>query len=214
MQLEGEREASKAGNQFSVQVEEERRRMWNTDPSTSCRELTISDLYTFKDEARETVKKRWVEQGIWNHKWNYYTIGRWKDEEPLGLESKSETETSPSSGFFGATRQVNRDSQRATPRSDGLRSGKLYGSVNVRALVYTTSVSTKYQWNVNESKLNPRVEKMLMPLISIHERTRMSRTPGPSEGFGRRGEVYYLGCRANMKSHLKRKPPLVLLLVK
>ena len=47
-----------------------------------------SDLYTFQEEAREMVKKRWVEQGIWNNKWNYYTIGRWKHEEPLELESE------------------------------------------------------------------------------------------------------------------------------
>jgi hypothetical protein len=50
-------------------------------------------LYTFREEARETVKKRWVEQGIWSDKWNYYAIGRWKHEQPLELESESETDT-------------------------------------------------------------------------------------------------------------------------
>jgi hypothetical protein len=64
MQLAGEHEASEPRKQFSAQVEEERRRIWNADPSTSWRELTLADLYTFQEEASETVKKRWVEQGI------------------------------------------------------------------------------------------------------------------------------------------------------
>ncbi|KAH6704341.1 hypothetical protein BKA61DRAFT_636107 [Leptodontidium sp. MPI-SDFR-AT-0119] len=92
MQLAGEREASEPDKQFRAQVEEDRRRIWNAEPRTGWMEIT-SDLYTFQEEARETVKKRWVEQGIWNNKWNYYTIGRWKHEEPLELESESETET-------------------------------------------------------------------------------------------------------------------------
>lgn len=64
IQLVGEADASKPRKQFSAQVEEERRRIWNTDPSTSWREITLADLYTFKEEAREKVKKRWVKQGI------------------------------------------------------------------------------------------------------------------------------------------------------
>ncbi|KAF2188142.1 hypothetical protein K469DRAFT_724733 [Zopfia rhizophila CBS 207.26] len=43
--------------------------------------------------AYENVKKRWVEQGIWNDKWNKTASGRWKHEEPLELESESETDT-------------------------------------------------------------------------------------------------------------------------
>jgi hypothetical protein len=93
MQLAGECEASEPRNQFSTQVEEERRRTWNADPSTNWRELTLADLYTFKEEASETVKKRWVEQGIWNDKWNKFAFGRWKHEEPLELESGSETDS-------------------------------------------------------------------------------------------------------------------------
>jgi hypothetical protein len=92
MQLAGEREASEPRKQFRAQVEEERRRIWNAEPRMGWMEIT-SDLYTFQEEARETVKKRWVEQGIWNNKWNYYTIGRWKHEEPLELESESQTDT-------------------------------------------------------------------------------------------------------------------------
>ena len=93
MQLAGEREASEPHEQFAAQVEEERRRIWNADPSTSWRELTLADLYTFKEEASETVRKRWVEQGIWNDKWNQFAYGRWKHEEPLEPESESETDS-------------------------------------------------------------------------------------------------------------------------
>jgi hypothetical protein len=52
-----------------------------------------------EEEAIETVKKRWVEQGIWKDKWDetaagrYRNIGPWKLEEPLELESESETDT-------------------------------------------------------------------------------------------------------------------------
>ncbi|KAI4119823.1 MAG: hypothetical protein LQ338_002157 [Usnochroma carphineum] len=48
---------------------------------------------TFRNEARETVKRRWVEQGIWNNKWNEFASGRWKHEEPLELESESQTDS-------------------------------------------------------------------------------------------------------------------------
>ncbi len=90
MQLAGEREASKPHKQFSAQVEEERRRIWNADPRTTWIKINPGDS-TFKKEACETVKKRWVEQGIWNNKWNQFAYGRWKHEEPLELESDLET---------------------------------------------------------------------------------------------------------------------------
>lgn len=92
MQLAGEREASKPHKQFSAQVEEERRRLWNADPSTSWIKINGADT-TFEEEASETVKKRWVEQGIWSSKWNQFAYGRWKHEEPLELESESETDS-------------------------------------------------------------------------------------------------------------------------
>lgn len=64
IQLFQEYNASELHKQFSAQVEEKRRQIWNTDPSTSWRELTLADLYTFKEEASKTVKKHWIEQGI------------------------------------------------------------------------------------------------------------------------------------------------------
>ena len=91
-QLGLERRASKPYHQFEHQREEERRRIWNADPRTSWIKINPGDG-TFKEEASETVKKRWVEQGIWNNKWNQFASGRWKHEEPLELESESETDT-------------------------------------------------------------------------------------------------------------------------
>jgi hypothetical protein len=122
MQLAQEHEASEPDIQFSAQVDEERRRIWNTDPRTSGSELTFADLYIFREEACEAVKKRWVEQGIWNDKWNYFTIGRWKHEEPLELESESETDTEaesprPSFGLIGVPQKPTQPKPRR-PKSD------------------------------------------------------------------------------------------------
>ncbi|KAI9776852.1 MAG: hypothetical protein M1839_009300, partial [Geoglossum umbratile] len=52
MRLAGEAEASKPREQFSAQVEDERGRIWNADPSTSWIEINPGDG-TFKEEARE-----------------------------------------------------------------------------------------------------------------------------------------------------------------
>lgn len=68
MQLAGEREASEPHNQVAAQVGEERRRIWNANPNTNWMSMPPGD--TLITEARETVKKRWVEQDIWNDKWN------------------------------------------------------------------------------------------------------------------------------------------------
>lgn len=92
IQLGLEADASKPHEQFSAQIEEERRRIWNADPSTSWIKINPGDT-TFEKEARETVKKRWVEQGIWSDKWNQFALGKWKHEEPLNLESESERES-------------------------------------------------------------------------------------------------------------------------
>ena len=55
--------------------------------------------------AAERVKKSWIEQGILKDEWKnrYSPSGRWKHEEPLKLESESETdsEVEPGSIFTG-----------------------------------------------------------------------------------------------------------------
>ena len=100
-QLSTEWVASQPYYQFSDQVEEERRRMWRADPRTSWMTINPGDQI-FKKEAHETVKKSWVEQGIWNKNWSQFALGRWKHEEPLELESESETDSEgkPPSIFF------------------------------------------------------------------------------------------------------------------
>lgn len=53
--------------------------------------------YTFFDIARKNVKRRWVEQGIWNDKWEEEGLRRWKHEEPFEPESESETDSAAES---------------------------------------------------------------------------------------------------------------------
>jgi hypothetical protein len=57
--------------------------------------------------AQENVKKRWVEQGIWNDKWDQFAAGRWKHEEPLEseLSTPSAAESSPPVLLFSKQRQ-------------------------------------------------------------------------------------------------------------
>ena len=89
-QLARDRMASEPYEQFSHQIDEEEKRVFEANldgiyhiPVGSC-PATI---------ARKNVKKRWVEQGIWSNKWNQFALGRWKHEEPLELDSESVTDT-------------------------------------------------------------------------------------------------------------------------
>lgn len=83
------RAASVPLQQFEAQKDEETRRIWNINPRTN--RISKSKIIiggTEEKEAIETVKKRWVEQGIWKDKWDEMTDGRymnvgWKHEEPL-----------------------------------------------------------------------------------------------------------------------------------
>jgi hypothetical protein len=47
----------------SLLEKEERERTWKVDPRTSWMSIGIRDT-VFENDARETVKKRWIEQGI------------------------------------------------------------------------------------------------------------------------------------------------------
>jgi hypothetical protein len=98
-----EAEASTPSEQFSAQIEEERRRIWVADPGANWINIYGGDT-TFREQAREIVKNRWVEQGIWNNKWNVFAFGRWKHEEPLELEPepklKVDIEVEPSNPIF------------------------------------------------------------------------------------------------------------------
>lgn len=90
-QLIRERRASLPREQFSAQIDEEMRRVWNADPRTSwMSQMPIGG--PVEENAIKTVKNRWIEQGIWNNKWNEMASGRWKHEEPLELESETDTD--------------------------------------------------------------------------------------------------------------------------
>jgi hypothetical protein len=91
-----DRRASLPRKQFYAQVNEEMRRMWNTDPETSWMSWSgMPTGGTLEKLAIGAVKSCWEEQGIWRDKWDemaagyYMNVGRWKHEEPLELESES-----------------------------------------------------------------------------------------------------------------------------
>ncbi|PGH29544.1 hypothetical protein GX50_07714 [[Emmonsia] crescens] len=96
--LMNERRASLPYYQFQAQTQEERDRIIQADIDGTDR-APIGVL--FDDLARERVKKQWVEQGIWNEKWNAIVHGwlgamndgRWKHEEPLVIDSESDSES-------------------------------------------------------------------------------------------------------------------------
>ena len=99
VQLGRERRASEPYHQFEHQVSDEKKQIMEASLNRTQR-LRVGDD---PDKiASENVKKRWVEQGIWNSKWNQFASGRWKHEEPLELESESETdsEAGPSPPLF------------------------------------------------------------------------------------------------------------------
>ena len=91
--------ASYPSNQFETQVSQERDRIFEANKNRTCRVPVGTDFYEL---AEENVKNRWVEQNIWNEKWgnenpfnNGRPWGRWKHEELLEPESKSEAGTEP-----------------------------------------------------------------------------------------------------------------------
>ena len=84
-QLVQEYSASQPWQQFSDQTGEEVERVTKASLAKICRIPSGSDALTI---ARDNIKKIWVEQGIWNDKWDMLANGLWKHEEPLELESE------------------------------------------------------------------------------------------------------------------------------
>jgi hypothetical protein len=125
-----ERAASLPLQQFEAHVDEEKKRIWNANPRTSWMdESHIAIAGTEEKQAIETVKKRWVEQGIWKDKWDemaagrYRNIGKWKHEEPLELEPESETDMEaesppPTLSIFSIPQKPSQPKPRR-PKSDG-----------------------------------------------------------------------------------------------
>jgi hypothetical protein len=114
--------------------------------------------------------------------------------------------------YLKSNRSRNRDGRRAMTRSGGLRSDESYGSGNVKPHVHIISSFIRYRRSASESKMNPPMGKVLTLPTSTRGCTKMSRTPGQSEGFGIGDGAYYLGCRGSMKSFLRRRPLMVLFL--
>ena len=110
-QLIEARRASIPRKQFLDQCKEESKRVLK---GIKDRTLDITIGTNFHQLARDNVKKRWVEQGIWNDKWNKMADGCWKHEEPLELESESETKPR---GLFSFSVEQLRSKQRQ-PKSD------------------------------------------------------------------------------------------------
>lgn len=89
VQLQLERDASLPYEQFGAQRREEEERIIGAHRSRTHRLAAGTDIYQL---AYKNVKQRWVEQGIWNDKWNRMASGRWKHEETLELKSELEAQ--------------------------------------------------------------------------------------------------------------------------
>ncbi|KAI9835506.1 MAG: hypothetical protein M1837_003708 [Sclerophora amabilis] len=124
-----ERAASFPLQQFKDQREEETKRIFYADPRSSWMgQIPIQGIE--ETQAVETVKKQWIEQGIWKDKWEwdemadgrFWDVGPWKHEEPLELESESETDTeaeSPPPTFsISGTPQKSLQPKPRRPKSD------------------------------------------------------------------------------------------------
>jgi hypothetical protein len=90
MHLAWERDASQPRKQFAAQTSDEEKRIFEASLNGTCRLPVGSNI---SEIAYDNVKKCWVDQGIWNSKWNQFASGRWKHEEPLELESGSGTDS-------------------------------------------------------------------------------------------------------------------------
>lgn len=91
-QLEKQYGASHPYRQFQDQAEDEYRRICQASPED------VKIYWSqYRERARERVKNRWIEQGIWKDWWDSERnrIDNWKHEEPLLSESESEWEIEP-----------------------------------------------------------------------------------------------------------------------
>lgn len=89
--LEQEYCSSYPYDQFKAHTREEREQIREGLKNGTRRVPIGIDFVTL---SKEIVKKRWIEQGIWNEDWSDAHPWRWRHEEPLkpGSESRSESE--------------------------------------------------------------------------------------------------------------------------
>ncbi|KAI1169706.1 hypothetical protein F4777DRAFT_192618 [Nemania sp. FL0916] len=88
-ELRREHMASRPRCQFNAQTNEETRQIKQDNYDRTHRVLTGP---FFCELAKDIVKKRWVEQGIWNKKWETSHDWLWKHEEPPTPEPPDEEE--------------------------------------------------------------------------------------------------------------------------
>lgn len=113
-QIRLQRRKSSPYYQFDDQVREEEDRIFKADRRWLPGETKPSDR-TVTTLAKETVKSRWVKQGIWNDKWHEnLNRQRWEHQEPLELD----LEPGPEMGRFGVTTSVFMAPRQIQPKSD------------------------------------------------------------------------------------------------
>jgi hypothetical protein len=90
--------------------------------------------------------------------------GSMRNRSSLSPNRRQTRKQNPNLLFFPfpqRSRIRNQDGQRAMKKSEELRSGESYGSVNVRPHVHIISSSIRYRKSANESKTNPQAGKAL-----------------------------------------------------
>ncbi|KAJ6041578.1 uncharacterized protein N7446_010539 [Penicillium canescens] len=90
-QLAKDHEASRPDRQFDAQVDELEARIID---GIENRKVAVPDGTNMHNLARDTVKKNWIKQGIWNEQWKNMPKTRWMHEESRDMSSASETDTS------------------------------------------------------------------------------------------------------------------------
>ncbi|KUI63684.1 hypothetical protein VM1G_12009 [Cytospora mali] len=92
-QLILERRASVPSVQFDALVRKEEERILKAEGRLIPGQFMPQDI-NVRTLAKETVKRRWVEQGIWNDNWDKDRyMQRWNHEEPLEVEHELETDS-------------------------------------------------------------------------------------------------------------------------
>ncbi|KAI1135586.1 hypothetical protein F5Y05DRAFT_393882 [Hypoxylon sp. FL0543] len=93
-----DRAASYPRHQYQFQQQEEREAMEQQVLNGTLKPLPRVNLVAL---ASHNVKQRWIDQGIWNYKWNSMADGRWKHEEPPVSEPqwKKDLKLKPIKGY-------------------------------------------------------------------------------------------------------------------
>lgn len=158
-------------------------------PRTS---ISLFQDHISEDDAREAVKKRWVEQGIWKDEWDemvagyYGNIGMWKHEEPLEIEPEWETDTEAPLNlnlFGGLFNHTSRQPKSKDERHRTAEQRVMLDRERDASRPYYQFV-IKHRKNENESRRIWPVRRLLMLLISTQWRTIGSKIPGSSGEFG------------------------------